>query len=144
MRRIAAFLAAVTAVAGIAVIHSVTPASAAACVGQGTATLATGIGLPTAPTSGVGFSISASCVNGGSASATGTLSSASCGRSVGTGTVNGKPFNLQTAGSILVVNHPSSGVSGVGNAVADPRVANNSCAAGTASKFLVTGVINGV
>ena len=139
-RRFGTLIAAATLLSTLAVLHSVQPASAAVCAGQGNATLSTGIGLPLlGGATGVGFTISAPCVNGGSMNASGTLQTAACGRSTGGGTVNGKPFDLETAGSILVITPRSgSGVVGVGNAVADPRVANNSCANGTAKNFLVT------
>jgi hypothetical protein len=145
-RRIGAFVAASLLTAGLAVGTSVGPASAAACVSQGVATLSKSIYLVglRPQTLAVGFSISAKCANGGSGSSTGTLNKAACGLSNGTGTVNGKPFKVQTAASLLIIQQRlGSGVSGVGNAVSDARRANNSCTTG-ARYFLVTVALNGV
>lgn len=66
-----------------------------------------------------------------------------CGRSSGTVTLEGnvghkETYTLETAGTVLI-GTSSTGVV-VGNAVADPLVANNSCLNGTAKNFLVTGL----
>ena len=140
MKRFCAFLAATLLATGVVVASSVSPATAKVCAGQGRATLRTGIGLPVVGAKkAVTFSIAAPCANGGSISASGTLANAACGKSNGTGTVNGKAFKIDTAGSLIVLQPRSgSAVRGVGNAVSDPRVANNSCASKTARVFLVT------
>lgn len=114
------------------------------CVATGTTELSTGIGLPTAPKSNVGFKISGRCAGTGlPVSATGTLTTASCGRSSGSGTITvdgvSANFNIETGGGTFVL---TGGVSGGGQVVADVRVANNSCTNGTARFFITTGAVN--
>lgn len=114
------------------------------CAATGTTSVSPGLGLPTAPKTNVSFSISATCAGTDLAvSASGTLSTASCGRSVGSGTITiggqSRPFDIQTAGGTFVL---TGGATGGGQVVADPTVANNSCAAGTAHLFRTTGVVN--
>lgn len=115
------------------------------CVATGTTQLGVGIGLPPAGTrANVSFSITATCLNGGTISASGTLATASCGRSVGSGTITrgsvSRPFQIETAGGTFVVTGP--GVAGAGQVVADPTIANNSCLNNTARFFRTTGAVN--
>lgn len=130
---------------GVAGASAASAAPAAApsnvCSGQGRATLSAGlwaVGLGPAKT--VSFNITVTCQAGTqpSVTATGTLTG-NCGRSTGSGTINGKPFTLETAGSALVLTGPD--VAGTGNAVSDPREPNNSCTNGTATIFIVTGAV---
>lgn len=116
-----------------------------ACSGQATATLGAGLwAVGLGPEKTTTFTINITCVAGtrGSVSASGTLTGR-CGRSTGTGTIDGQPFTLETAGTALILT-PRNGstVVGTGNAVSDPTVANNSCTNGTATKFLVTGAVH--
>lgn len=149
-RAIAVLLGLAVSSVWMAIGPAVGPADAALCGGQGAAFLNKNIGLPViGAVSNVGFTITAACtINSGSPSggtASGNIASASCGRSTGgTGSIFGRAFVFQTAGSMgLIQASGGSGVKGVFNAVSDPRVANNSCASGTAHQFLVTSVIKG-
>ncbi|HVM12774.1 MAG TPA: hypothetical protein VM287_00385 [Egibacteraceae bacterium] len=120
------------------------------CSGQGIATLGSGlwaVGLGPAKTTTFSITVDP-CLAGvtqGSVTASGTLTG-NCGRSTGKGTIGGQKFNLETAGTVLIltpdpVTGPST-VVGAGNAVADPTVQNNSCANGTATRFIVTGAVH--
>lgn len=118
---------------------------ASECVATGTTTLSVGIGFPPGGTrANVGFSITATCLNGGTISASGTLTTASCGRSEGSGTITrgsiSRPIQIQTAGGTFAITGP--GVVGAGQVVADPTVPNNSCVNNTARLFRTTGVVN--
>lgn len=110
------------------------------CAATGTTELSTGIGLPTAPKTNVGFKITVSCLNGGSLSASGTLTTASCGRSSGSGSLStGETFNVDTFGGTFVLRGQ---VTGGGQVVVDATIPNNSCANSTARFFRTTGVVS--
>jgi hypothetical protein len=149
-RRLSSILGILVITSSLFVGTSMVPASAALCSGQGGMYLNKNIGLPIlGSVSNVGFVFVFNCaVNNGSpasATATGSIASASCGRSTGgIGTVFGKPFVFQSVGTLFIVQSSGgSGVKGVFNAVPDPRVANNSCASGTAHVFVVTAAFKG-
>ena len=158
MRKFRIIAAAVTLVAGAFALSLSTPATAAtACVGQGTITLTPttpgaqglwAVGLP-APAQDVSASVSGSigCLGGvtqGAVNITGSLTGR-CGRSVGTVSDGTNTYQLQTAGTMLVLIDLAGGVA-VGNAVADPlhgahgTHTGNSCTNGTAHSFIVTGL----
>lgn len=134
------------ALAAIGVAGASTASAASAvpngqCAATGTTTLSTGIGLPTSPTANVGFSISVTCAGTGQVvTASGTLSTASCGRSSGSGSLGtGQTFNVETAGGTFVL---TGQVTGGGQVAVDARVPNNSCLNNTATQFITTGVIS--
>lgn len=111
------------------------------CAATGTVTLSTGIGLPTSPTANVGFTISVRCAGTDvRVTASGTLTTASCGRSSGSGSLGtGQTFNVETAGGTFVL---TGQVTGGGQVVVDATKPNNSCLNGTATQFIATGAIN--
>ena len=139
-------VAAIAMILGGLGIMGASPASAthSSCNAQGTATLSVGIGLPPSSTS-ASFTLSSNiavCTNGSSVSANGTLTGA-CGLSSGSGNATlgnaaALAFQYQSAASVLVI---TGGITGTVNAFADPTVANNSCASGTAKVFQVQGAV---
>lgn len=136
---LAASLMALAAI-GVAGASAASAAPNGECAATGTTTLSTGIGLPTSPTANVGFTITVDCRNGGTVTASGTLTTASCGRSSGSGSLGtGQTFNVETAGGTFVL---TGQVTGGGQVVADVTIPNNSCLNNTASQFKTTGVIN--
>ena len=139
-RRLTALLVAGLASGGFAVAAPSANAAGACVVVAGNAHLSKPIFAGTF-TSDVGFTITASCANGGTISANGTLFSASCGLSNGEGQLSdGTTFSLQTAGTVLVI---TGGANGTGNAVADVRTGDSCSPLGAgADDFIVTGVIN--
>jgi len=146
MKKRLGLLAAVAMILSVAGIMGSSPANAAhaACAGQGTATLSAGLGLPPSSVSAT-FTLSSNvavCTNGSSFSANGTLTGA-CGLSSGSGNATlgnaaALAFQYQSAASVLVI---TGGITGTVNAFADPTVANNSCASGTAKVFQVQGAV---
>jgi len=101
------------------------------------------IGLPTGlpPYASGTFTITANCLEGGSIAVNtgdGNLTSSACGLSSGTGKLStGEEFAIQTAGTGVVL---TGDVVGTGDVIANPLVADNSCASGTAHSFLLSGV----
>ena len=112
-----------------------------ACTGTGSATLDDGIGYPPFFTSSLGFTFTFNCIDGRTLSGSGTLESASCGRSFGTGTMDGAgEFQIETLGSMFVV---VGAINGGGNTTAIPDTSTvpfgNSCSNQTASLFTIMG-----
>lgn len=140
-RRFAAVLAAVLASAGI--YTTAAPAEAANCVlVAGRAHLGKKITAFPTVTLNVPFTLTADCETGGSITASGTLTSASCGKSEGRGSIVGASaagFNIQTAGTMLVLTGTAKGG---GNATVDV-LAGDSCAPGGAGAddFIITGAV---
>lgn len=158
------------ALASTALFALATPASAAGvCVGTGTAQVNAGLSYPTGPSQTTGYSLdlgtggSGGCfttLGNGSLSASGTLTG-HCGRSFSndgnlTTPQGSVAMSFTTAGSMIVVSLggatvadgvrvPSGGL-GLANAVPLPTTdgtatLGNSCSAGTAAQFQVTGLV---
>lgn len=148
-KRLAAIAALAMITAGVGtMVAAPAQADVVSCVAQGTATLSGGLGLPVLTSNSVTFNLSSNvavCSNLGlSVTASGSLAGA-CGLSSGSGTVSlggsSHGFTYQSAATVLVLGANGGGVVGVVNAFADPTVANNSCASGTAHTFQVQGTV---
>ena len=125
------------------VIGTSLPASARGCAGQGIMHLQQKIGLPVfGQKTDVGFSLTLKCtVGGGTATATGVFTSATCVTWKGKGTISGKSFRIHSVGSVLYFTGDK--VTGVVNTVADARKGDN-CLQTTADDFLVTALFKGI
>ena len=139
MKRRLGLLAASAVIATVGIIVPAAPASAHTdhCLGNGTATLSTGFGLPgvTSNTASFTFGFTVGfCVSGGGLTASGTVTGA-CGSSTGTGTTNtGHSFSFTSTGTALVL---TGGVTGTVSAASDPT--GGSCTNKTATRFFITG-----
>jgi len=114
------------------------------CSGTGQAILSTGIRYYPDVTVNVGFTFTFNCLEGGSFTGTGTLVTASCGRSSGSGVTNtGIAFTVETVGSMLVAIDSNGEVIAAGNATPIPDLSTNppgnTCSSGTAKVFQLTG-----
>jgi hypothetical protein len=118
------------------------PSANNACFGTGQAVLGNGIAYPPNYSTNVPFTFTFNCAGtGGTISGSGVLTTAACGRSVGTGVIAGVgDFSLETAGSMLVVTGYATGG---GNATPIPNTSTipptNSCSNGTATTFALVG-----
>lgn len=145
-RRIGLLLAAASILSAVG-MFAPSPASALptgdACIGQGRATLSSGLGLPVQTAKRTvnftfGFTLG-TCIAKGGLAATGTLTGW-CGNSEGRGTTsNGRDFGWTSLGTFLVLQGEITGL--VGAAADATQGAAGSCAGGTATEFIVTGVI---
>lgn len=142
-----ALLSFVLLVSGAAVGTAPPAAAVSMCTGTGQATLSAGLSYFPTVSSNVGFTFTFNCATGGSVTGFGTLVTASCGRSTGSGTVPGVgSFAIETAGSMLVLTSTVTGaVVGGGNATPIPDTSTvpfgNSCSNGTAKVFTLEGYI---
>lgn len=125
-----------------AIIGTTMPASAKNCAGQGNMRLSRKVGLPiVGGAQNVSYTINIKCtVGGGTRTATGFLTAASCLGWKGTGTVSGQSFKVNSAGSVLIL---TGEVTGVLSTLADARKGDN-CSNTTADDFLVTAAVNGL
>lgn len=153
MKRRIGLLLAASMFATLAILVPSSPASAStgACAGTGTATLGAGFGLPTVgvnTTTTFTFTFSAGvCVHPTPTPnvkvnvqfAAGTVKGY-CGFSAGSGVAGGHhAFKFNSQGTVIVL---AGGATGVVSAVSDPAaLPASSCAAGTATKFLITGAV---
>lgn len=118
-------------------------------LGTGQATLGAGLSYFPTVAANVSFTFTVNCSTGGSVTGNGVLQSASCGRSSGSGTFagSGQAFDVETAGSMLVVTRAGNptAVIGAANATPVPDTStipfSNSCSNGTAKVFQLTGFL---
>ena len=156
MKRLISLLAALVAVGGLSLAGAGSAnAATAACVGQGVATLGTGLfypGLGAPQNTSWNIAITTGVCTGGNAAAgtlSGVLGGGVCGQSYSTsGASNdGHTVAYTSVGSMLVIGASplGNGISnsvGLANAVPD-ALAGESCTTG-ADHFLVTGILIGL